>query len=117
MLAEHDIRFGKTLEQPVVNHSLRALRRLLARLKDSHQRAAPSVASLCKKRRRADEPRHVHGGGIYIRMVAPKPKTQLRLKRSARRSPPSSWSILIALASLTKGAANFVPAQLEPRSN
>ena len=60
VLSEHNLGFGKTVEKAIVNHRLSALRRLLGRLKHSHQRPAPCIPSSCEQGGRADQPGDVH---------------------------------------------------------
>ena len=60
MLAEDHIRFREALEQPVVDHGLRAFRRLLAGLKDCHYGPAPRRFGLSEQFGGADEPGYVH---------------------------------------------------------
>ena len=60
MLAKDHIRLRKALEKPVVDHGLRAFRRLLSGLKDRHQRPAPCRARLGEQFGGADEPGHMH---------------------------------------------------------
>ncbi len=55
VLPEHNVRFWKPFEHPVINHRLSALRGLLAWLKDRHQCPSPSVAALRKKTCCADQ--------------------------------------------------------------
>ena len=60
MLAEHDVRFGEAVEEPVIDHRLGALAGLLCRLEHGHQGSAPGAACLREKRRRAEEPSDMH---------------------------------------------------------
>ena len=60
MLAKHDIGLRESLKQPVVNHCLRALRRLFPWLKDCHERSVPAIAALGKQRGGPYQAGHVH---------------------------------------------------------
>jgi hypothetical protein len=60
VLAENHIRLREALEQPVVDHGLRSLRRLLAGLKDCHYGPAPRRFGLGEQFGGADEPGYVH---------------------------------------------------------
>ena len=73
MLAEDDIGLRESLEKPIVNHRLRALRRLLRRLKDGHQRPLPCIARLRKQFGRTDQPGHMHvvTTGVHHRHALP----------------------------------------------
>ena len=71
VLAEDHVGLGEAVEQPVVDHRLRAFRRLLRRLEDRHQRPVPRVARLREQRRRADEPGHVHVVAAGVHRPAP----------------------------------------------
>ena len=60
VLAEHDIGLGEALEQAVVDHGLRALRRLLAGWKTAISVPCQASRALREQRGRADQPGHVH---------------------------------------------------------
>jgi hypothetical protein len=66
MLAEDHIRFREPFEQPVVDHGLRAFRRLLARLKDRHDGPAPRRPGLGEQFGGAGEPGHVHVVAAHV---------------------------------------------------
>ena len=57
VLPQHHVGLGESLEEVVVDHGARALRRLLAGLEDHHQGAVPRAASA--ERRAAAPASHV----------------------------------------------------------
>ena len=60
VLPEYDIGLRKSFEEPIVNHGLSALCRLLPWLKDWHQRSMPAIAAFGKQRGRSNQAGHVH---------------------------------------------------------
>jgi hypothetical protein len=60
VLAKYDIGFRKSFEEAVINHGLRALCRLLARLKNCHQSSLPATAALGKEQGGSYQASHVH---------------------------------------------------------
>ena len=63
VLAEHDVRLGKAVKEPVINHRLSALPGLLSRLEHRHHSPVPSVAGLREEPRRAERARqHAYRG-------------------------------------------------------
>ncbi len=60
VLPQHDSRFWKSFEHPVINHRPGALRSLLAWLKYGHQCPFPGVAPFCKKTCCADQAGNMH---------------------------------------------------------
>ena len=106
VLAQHDIGLGKAVEQAVVDHRPRALRSLLARLEDRHQRAAPGIARLREQRGRAHQPRdmHVMAAGMRDRHRLP---VGVCGRDGAgiveRRWPPRTGSASMSARSMTVG--------------
>jgi hypothetical protein len=66
VLAQHDSRPGKPVEQTIVNHGLSTFRGLFARLEDCHHRPMPLLSCLRQQRGRADKPGHVHVMATHV---------------------------------------------------
>jgi hypothetical protein len=61
VLAKYNGGFGEAVEEPVVDHGLRALGGLHGGLEHGHQRAAPRIGSLRQERRHPHE-----AGGVHV---------------------------------------------------
>src|SRR5690348_9933870 len=73
MLSQDRTWFWKTPEQSIVNHGLRASARFFSRLKNRHQRTAPSVSILSHQCGSSYQPSYMHvmSAGMHHRYRLP----------------------------------------------